>query len=158
MIHQRWASGVLDKKLGRCPPLPGGRAISFSEHRSLPVSWLKAVWKGRRMHSVTWWITRPGFGDFMRTFRTSSRVWRALRIARVYPHTSSTRRLPEEAIGSAFSGHPTGNVYWLPGSGNPADGSTKTKSDMAPLPRPSESGAYTPGALRPLKGVASCGN
>ena len=32
------------------------------------------------------------------------------------------------------------NVYWLPGSGNPADSSNKVKSETAPLPRWMESG------------------
>ena len=36
------------------------------------------------------------------------------------------------------------SVYWIPGLGNPADGLTKTRSDMAPLSRPLESGAYNP--------------
>ena len=39
-----------------------------------------------------------------------------------------------------------GNVYWLPGSENPADGLTKTESDAAELLRLSEPGTYDPGA------------
>ena len=46
------------------------------------------------------------------------------------------------------------NAHWLPGSGNPADGSTKGRSDMAPFLRLLESGRFRPGSLRPLKGVA----
>ena len=41
-----------------------------------------------------------------------------------------------------------GNVYWLPGLENPAIGLTETRSDMDPLLRLLESGAYNPGALR----------
>ena len=47
-----------------------------------------------------------------------------------------------------------GNVYWLPGLGNPAHGLTETKSDMGPLLRLLESGTYNPGALRPKQDVA----
>ena len=49
------------------------------------------------------------------------------------------------------------NVYWPPGLGSRNDGLTKTKSDVAPLLHLLESGTYSPGALRPLQGVASCG-
>ena len=44
------------------------------------------------------------------------------------------------------------NVYWIPGKGNPADGLTKLRSEILPLLRLLESGAYNPGILRPLKG------
>ena len=47
------------------------------------------------------------------------------------------------------------NVNWIPGLARPEDGLAKTKSDMAPLLRPLESGVYSPGILRPLKGIAS---
>ena len=43
---------------------------------------------------------------------------------------------------------------WLPGTENPADGLTKVRSDMVPLLRLLESGAFCLGLLRPLKGVA----
>ena len=38
------------------------------------------------------------------------------------------------------------NVYWIPGTENPADGLTKLRS---------ETGRFQPGTLRPLKGLAS---
>ena len=44
------------------------------------------------------------------------------------------------------------NVYWVPGKENPADGLTKLRSEILPLLRLLESGAYNPGILRPLKG------
>ena len=46
------------------------------------------------------------------------------------------------------------NVYWIPGSGNPADGLTKLKCDLVPLLRLLEPGAYNPGTLRRLCGAA----
>ena len=45
------------------------------------------------------------------------------------------------------------NGYWLPGTGNPADGLTKVRSDLAPLLRLLDSGGFPPGHLRPLKGL-----
>ena len=47
------------------------------------------------------------------------------------------------------------NVYWPPGSENPADGLTKVKGEMIPLHRFPESGAVDPGISRPLNGVSS---
>ena len=47
------------------------------------------------------------------------------------------------------------NVYWLPGTENPADGLTKLKSEMGPIPSLLETGRFQPGLLRPLKGLAS---
>ena len=46
------------------------------------------------------------------------------------------------------------NANWLPGTENPADSLTKVRSDMVPLLRLLESGAFCPGHLRPLKSVA----
>ena len=47
------------------------------------------------------------------------------------------------------------NVYWIPGTENPADGLTKLRSEMGPITAPLETGRFQPGILRPLKGVAS---
>ena len=47
------------------------------------------------------------------------------------------------------------NIFWLPGTENPADGMTKVKSDMPPMLRLLEHGEFHPGLLRPLKGVSS---
>ena len=43
------------------------------------------------------------------------------------------------------------NAHWLPGTGNPAQGLTEVRSDVAPLLRLLESGRFNPGHLRPLK-------
>ena len=48
-----------------------------------------------------------------------------------------------------------GNVYWIPGVENPADGLTKLRSEMGPIMTPLETGRFQPGTLRPLKGLAS---
>ena len=48
-----------------------------------------------------------------------------------------------------------GNVYWLPGTENPADGLTKLRSEMGPIMALLETGNFRPGILRPLKGLAS---
>ena len=61
------------------------------------------------------------------------------------------------AVQQALGMQELGIIYWIPGLGNPADGLTKTKQDTAPLLRPSESGVYNPGTLRPLRGVAPNG-
>ena len=47
------------------------------------------------------------------------------------------------------------NIYWLPGTENPADGMTKMKSEMSPMLNLLEFGEFYPGVLRPLKGVCS---
>ena len=47
------------------------------------------------------------------------------------------------------------NVYWLPGTENPADGLTKSRSEMGPILALLETGRFQPGLLRPLKGLAS---
>ena len=49
------------------------------------------------------------------------------------------------------------NAYWLPGTENPADGLTKTKSEMGPISALRETGKFQPGLLRPPKGLASRG-
>ena len=47
------------------------------------------------------------------------------------------------------------NVYWIPGTGNPADGLTKTRTEMGPILALLATGRFQPGLLRPLKGLAS---
>ena len=47
------------------------------------------------------------------------------------------------------------NVYWLPGLENPADSLTKVRCEMVPILTLLETGKFQPGALRPLRGVAS---
>ena len=47
------------------------------------------------------------------------------------------------------------NVYWIPGTENPADGLTKLRSEMGPIMALLETGRFQPGLLRPLKGLAS---
>ena len=47
------------------------------------------------------------------------------------------------------------NVYWIPGTENPADGLTKLRSEMGPIMALLETGRFRPGLLRPLKGLAS---
>ena len=47
------------------------------------------------------------------------------------------------------------NVYWPPGTENPADGLTELRSEMGPVMALLETGSFRPGILRPLKGLAS---
>ena len=47
------------------------------------------------------------------------------------------------------------NVYWIPGTENPADGLTKIRREMGPILAPLETGRFQPGLLRPLKELAS---
>ena len=63
----------------------------------------------------------------------------------------SARRLL--AIQEALETQDLGNVNWLPGLGNPANGMAKTKSGMAPLLRLLRPGAYTPGSLPTGQGI-----
>ena len=42
------------------------------------------------------------------------------------------------------------NVYWIPGTENPADGLTKLKSEMGPILALLETGRFQPCLLRPL--------
>ena len=45
-----------------------------------------------------------------------------------------------------------GNVAWIPGAENPADGLTKEKSDLGPLFHLLEPGIYQPGRLERPRG------
>ena len=49
------------------------------------------------------------------------------------------------------------NTYWLLGLGNPEDGLTDVKSDLVSLLRLAESGIWSPGILRPIRGTSSMG-
>ena len=55
-------------------------------------------------------------------------------------------------IRRSSEGEKAGNSYWPLRLENLADGSTNVKSDMARLLRFSESGAFSQGILRPLRG------
>ena len=57
-------------------------------------------------------------------------------------------------IQQALEAKELNNVSWIPGKGNPADGLAKLRSEILPLLRLLESGAYNPGMLRPLKGIS----
>ena len=46
-----------------------------------------------------------------------------------------------------------GNVAWIPGTENPADGLTKEKSEIGPLLNLLETGTYRPGRSEQLRGV-----
>ena len=47
-----------------------------------------------------------------------------------------------------------GNVAWIPGNENPADGLARAKSDRGPLFHLLETGIYRPGRLEQLRGVS----
>ena len=47
------------------------------------------------------------------------------------------------------------NAYWPPGTENPADGLTKSRSETGPILALLETGRFQPGLLRPLGGLAS---
>ena len=46
------------------------------------------------------------------------------------------------------------NVYWIPGTENPAGGLTKLKSEMGLILALLATGRFQPGLLRPLMGLA----
>ena len=84
------------------------------------------------------------------------RLLARLKNKKITPETFPVRHFL--AIQQALEPQELDYVYGLPGCGSPADGLKKTRRDMAPLLRLLESGAGTPGALRPLTGAAACGN
>ena len=64
----------------------------------------------------------------------------------IAPYESSNRKSEDKELD---------NIYWLPGTENPADGMTKMKSEMSPMLNLLEFGEFHPGVLRPLLGVGS---
>ena len=64
----------------------------------------------------------------------------------IAPYESSNRKSEDKELD---------NIYWLPGTGSPADGMTRMKSEMSPMLNLLEFGAFHPGVLRPLLGVSS---
>ena len=58
------------------------------------------------------------------------------------------------AIQQAIEIQDLDDVYWVPGTANPADGLAKLHSEILPLLRPMEAGPRNPGCLLPLKGEA----
>ena len=50
-----------------------------------------------------------------------------------------------------------GNVAWIPGTENPADGLTKISSELGPLLYLLKTGMYRPRALEQLRGFVVCG-
>ena len=55
------------------------------------------------------------------------------------------------SILDALEGGDLGNIAWIPGADNPADGLTKATSEHGPLLQPLESGIYRPGRLGRLR-------
>ena len=64
----------------------------------------------------------------------------------IAPYESSNRKSEDKELD---------NIYWLPGTGNPAEGMTRMKSEMSPMLNLLEFGEFHPGVLRPLLGVGS---
>ena len=62
-------------------------------------------------------------------------------------------RITMDALGTGD----LGNVAWVPGTENPADGLTKVKSEIGPFLNPLETGAYRPGASERLRGASFIG-
>ena len=56
----------------------------------------------------------------------------------------------QQALGAGESD----NIYWLPGAKNPAGDFAKVRSDVGRQLKLLEPGRFSPGPLRPLKGVA----
>ena len=90
-----------------------------------------------------------GFGDF-------ESLYARLRNEKAIAEKFLVRRFL--AIRQAMELKELGNVYRIPGPGNPADELTQLKSDLAPIMRALESGSYNPCTLRRLCGVALCGD
>ena len=59
------------------------------------------------------------------------------------------------SIMDALESGDLGNVAWIPGTENPADGVTKISSELGPLSALLKSGKYRPGALEQLRGLSS---
>ena len=62
------------------------------------------------------------------------------------------------AIQQAIELQELDNAYWIPGKENPAGGLTKLHTGNLPLLRLMVAGAYNPGCVRPLRGVAFWGH
>ena len=60
-------------------------------------------------------------------------------------HFSTTRQASKEGG--------MDNTSWRPGTEDPADGLTKERRNMAPLPQLLESGHFNPNPLQPLRGA-----
>ena len=97
---------------------------------------------------VRWQIKRQCFGDFLRTcrdlfpgvagFEGCESLFTHLRGKKISAEKFSVRHFA--AIQPALGTHELGNSPRLQGLGNPADGLTRSKSDMALLLRVMESG------------------
>ena len=61
------------------------------------------------------------------------------------------RNLP--GVQQASGNNESGNVYWLPGTGNPTGDPANVKSDALPLLRALQSRTLCPGALRQMRGA-----
>ena len=80
----------------------------------------------------------------------------------LFSHLRTKRMITEKylvrhflSIQQSLDNNELDNIYWLPGTENPADGMTKMKSDMSPMLDLLKFGEFFPGVLRPLKGVCS---
>ena len=80
----------------------------------------------------------------------------------LFSHLRTKRMITEKylvrhflSIQQSLDNNELDNIYWLPGTENPADGMTKVRSEMPPMLRLLEFGEFYPGLLRPLKGVCS---
>ncbi len=58
------------------------------------------------------------------------------------------------SIQQALEEEELNNVFWIPGTENPAAGLTELRSEILPLLRLSGLGTYNPGMLRPLKRIS----
>ena len=80
----------------------------------------------------------------------------------LFTHLKNRKMVTEKYLARHFSGiqqflegGELGNVYWLLGPENPADGVTEIKSDALPILNLLESGCFKPGVLKSLKGIDS---
>ena len=110
-----------------------------------------------------WWANRPCSGIFCEPVADLSPVMIGLEDCdSLLSHTNTTKAIAGKHSVRNFSSlqqfleqGALGNIYWLPRMVKSADGLTKERSDMAPLFPPLDSGKFSPGSLRPLRGIQS---
>ena len=156
---------VLVTSLDLRPRHFGAPAAFFHGRQNVPVSWSKAAWEGRggaclQRDGIEQMLPpREFFANFtdvppaMGGLGDGESLFTNLKGKKAAPGRFLVRRLL--AIQQTLVSQELDNAYWLPGLGNPADGKTQTKSNVAPLLHLLESGAYNPGALRPLQSVVT---
>ena len=113
-------------------------------------------WVGRRTLSAKRFTARPCGAKFMRPGLDAPPGMMCFENSReASPPFTERENLVRHflEIRQALGDNESGNIQGVPGTGSPADSPAEDTSDTAPLLQTSQSGAFCPGALRPLRGM-----